>query len=195
MYTINKCHKYELIIKNSKFIALAYNINNVNNINKVLEDIKLEYPNATHYCYAYNICEYKKANDDGEPSGTAGMPILNVITSNNLTNVLVVVIRYFGGIKLGANGLIRAYTKVSANCIKEADLLELTNGYNIDIFFKYNEVKEIDYLLKDIKINKKSFDDLINYNLDVSKDFLNIIINNHIDYRINNEILIEINNK
>lgn len=191
MYTINNNSKYELIIKNSKFITLLYKINDISLIDNLLHNIKSEYPDATHYCYAYIIDNYKKSSDDGEPSGTAGIPILKVLENNDLTNTLAIVIRYFGGIKLGANGLIRAYTKSIANALKENTLKELTKGININITFPYNQIKEIDYLLKDIQINNKNFDNLITYNLDIEESFLNTIINNHIEYKIIKYIQIE----
>ena len=190
MYTIENNIKYELIVKNSKFITILYKIND-NKIDDILLNIKKEYPDATHYCYAYIVDDIKKSSDDGEPSGTAGIPILKVLENNNLTNVLCIVIRYFGGIKLGANGLVRAYTKSCANAIKVADLKELVDGINITVTFPYTRLKEIDYLLKDLVINSKSFDNLITYNLNIEKDFLNTIINNHLDYQIIKYLKIE----
>lgn len=191
MYTINNNSKYELIIKNSKFITLMYKIDNELMIKDILSNVRIEYPDATHYCYAYILDNIKKSSDDGEPSGTAGIPILKVLESNNLTNILVIVIRYFGGIKLGANGLIRAYSKGVANAIKENTLSELIDGYNILISFSYQDVKKIDYLLRDIKINNKSFDNMITYDIDIDNSFLEVIINNKIDYKIIKEIKIE----
>ena len=190
MYTIENNTKYELIIKNSKFITILFKINN-NNVENNLLSIKKEYPDATHYCYAYIVNDIKKSSDDGEPSGTAGVPILKVLENNNLTNILCVVIRYFGGIKLGANGLVRAYTKSCANAIKETNLKELVDGVNLTITFPYNRLKEIDYLLKDININSKRYDDLITYNIDIELSFLDIIKNNHLEYIINNYLKIE----
>lgn len=190
MYTINNNVKYELIIKNSRFITYLYKISE-DNVDNILNELKKAYPDATHYCYAYIVNNTKKSNDDGEPSGTAGIPILKVLESNNLTNILCVVIRYFGGIKLGSNGLIRAYTKSTANAIKETTLKELTDGYNIELNFPYERVKEIDYLLKDIKINNKSFANIVTYNLDVEKSFLTILESKNITYTIINTIKIE----
>lgn len=190
MYTIDNNTTYELIIRNSKFITILYKIDTPN-IHDIISKLKATYPDATHYCYAYVIDDIKKASDDGEPSGTAGIPILKVLESNNLTNILCVVIRYFGGIKLGANGLIRAYTKVAANAIKEATLNELIDGLNVDIIFPYQESKNIDYLVKDIKINSKSFNDLITYNIDIDKSFLETIKNNNLKYQIIKNIKIE----
>ena len=190
MYTIESNTQYELIIKNSKFITFLYKIDN-SCIDDILTKLKFTYPDATHYCYAYIIDNIKKASDDGEPSGTAGIPILKVLESNKLTNILCVVIRYFGGIKLGANGLIRAYTSSCANALKTTTIKELIDGVNINITFPYNRLKEIDYLLKDIKINSKNYDDIITYNINIDTTFLNTIVNNNIDYQIIKYLKIE----
>lgn len=191
MYTISNNSKYELIIKNSKFITLLYKINNEDIVKKILNNVKEIYPDATHYCYAYIIDNQKKSSDDGEPSKTAGLPILKVLENNQLNHILAIVVRYFGGIKLGANGLIRAYSKCTSNALKENTIKELIQGYNINITFHYQNLKKIDYLLKDIKINSKTFDNSITYNLDIPTTFLNIIINNNIPYQIIKDIYIE----
>ena len=191
MYTINNNSKYELIIKNSKFITLLYKINNEDIVKDILTNVKEIYPDATHYCYAYIIDNQKKSSDDGEPSKTAGLPILKVLENNQLNHILAIVVRYFGGIKLGANGLIRAYSKCTSNALKENTIKELIQGYNINITFHYQDIKKIDYLLKDIKINNKTFDNLITYNLDIPINFLNTIINNNISYQIIKDIYIE----
>ena len=175
MYTIKDNNKYELIIKNSKFITILYKITSIDDIDDSLTRVRKKEPDATHYCYGYIIDGIKKCSDDGEPSGTAGIPILKVLESHNLTNILCVVVRYFGGIKLGANGLIRAYTKSVSNAIKETTLCELVDGYNLDIVFDYKKTKEINHLLKDIKINSKSFDDVTTYNIDIPISFLDNI--------------------
>ena len=191
MYTINNNSKYELIIKNSKFITLLYKINNEDIVKDILTNVKEIYPDATHYCYAYIIDNQKKSSDDGEPSKTAGLPILKVLENNQLNHILAIVVRYFGGIKLGANGLIRAYSKCTSNALKENTIKELVQGYNINITFHYQDIKKIDYLLKDIKINSKIFDNLITYNLDIPINFINTIINNNISYQIIKDIYIE----
>ena len=148
-------NKIELIIKKSKFITFTYNISNKEEINKILDELRNKYSDATHICYAYIIDNNEKYEDDGEPNGTAGMPILNVLQKENLKNVLCVVIRYFGGIKLGAGGLVRAYSKAC----KEAIITKiLEKGYKIKISFKYNDVKKIDYLLKNSQIINKDYD-------------------------------------
>lgn len=191
MQTIKNNTHNEIIIKNSKFITYLYKINNINDIDNYLKQIKEINKDATHYCYAYILYNIKKADDDGEPSGTAGIPILKVLENNNLFNILAIVVRYFGGIKLGANGLIRAYTKSITNTLSKDNIIELTKGYNIDIEFNYNQIKEIDYLLKDININSKKFNTTIKYNIDVPISFLEIIKINNITYQILKEINIE----
>ena len=110
---------YEEIIKKSKFISYYYEVNNLDEINKILDELKKEHKKARHIPYAYKIDQLVKKTDDKEPGGTAGMPIYNVIERNNLNNVLIVVVRYFGGIKLGAGGLLRAYASGANNVTKK----------------------------------------------------------------------------
>lgn len=115
MINYNNCQ--ELIINKSRFIAYKCDLDCLEQVKTILEDLKKEHKKATHICYAYVFSKdtiIEKCSDDKEPSGTAGYPILNVIKKKNLTNVFVAVVRYFGGIKLGAGGLTRAYTKACA---------------------------------------------------------------------------------
>ena len=115
----------EIIINKSRFITVLTNINDIDKVKEKLENIKKTYKDATHYCFAYIINNHEKCSDDGEPSGTAGMPILNVLKQNNLTNILCVVIRYFGGIKLGAGGLIRAYSTSASEALNKSSMAVL----------------------------------------------------------------------
>ena len=151
MRTIKNNTINEIIIKNSRFICLLIKINSVD-INDILDKIKSDYPKATHNCYAYLYNDIQRFNDDGEPGGTAGMPMLNVLLKEELSNVLCVVIRYFGGIKLGAGGLVRAYTKSVTECLKVTDLMDLEEGYKVRLKFNYNDEKQVKYLLKDSNI-------------------------------------------
>ena len=191
MYTIKENSKYELIVKNSRFITLLYKISSWGDALDNLDKVREEYPDATHYCYGFIADEVERCSDDGEPSGTAGMPILKVLKANNLNYILGIVIRYFGGIKLGAAGLIRAYSKGVANAIKENQLKELVKGINLDITFNWESLKQIDYLLKDVKINEKTFLDSIKYNIDIPDDLLEVIINKVNSYKIIKDIYIE----
>lgn len=109
----------EIEIKKSRFITYLYNIDNEKDVNNIVENIRKEHKKARHIVYVYKIGNTAKINDDGEPKGTAGMPIFNVLEKNNLNNVLIVVVRYFGGIKLGAGGLFRAYSNSASEIIKK----------------------------------------------------------------------------
>lgn len=164
----------EIIINKSRFICLMYNVSSVSEVNSKLEDAKNKYEGANHYCYAYIIGGMEKMSDDGEPSGTAGAPILNVLQKEGLQNVLCVVVRYFGGIKLGAGGLVRAYSKA---CKEGLILTNLKKGYLIEIKFEYNKIKDIDYLIGEALITDKNFDALPIYKVKITVDKYNGIIN------------------
>ena len=192
MFNIKNNDKYEITIKNSKFISLITRVYNKEEVSTFLDNIKKEYPNATHYCYGYVIDNDIKSSDDKEPSGTAGYPILNQITSNKLNYTLIVVVRYFGGIKLGVGPLTRAYAKASKLVIKDNNIIELEKGYDINITFDYNSLKDIDYILNDSKIVNKSFNENITYNAYVNDITLNKLSKYNIT--INKEIYIEKSN-
>ena len=189
MLSIKNNNKYEYLIKNSKFISLLYKIDTKEEIKKILEEVKTKYPNANHYCYAYILDSETKADDDKEPSKTAGLPILNQLKANNLDHILLIVVRYFGGIKLGTGPLTRTYSKVAKEVINKDNIIKLTKGYNITITFKYEDIKKIDYLLKNSQILKKDFQDNITYNVNVNELTFNELQNYNI--KINKEIYIE----
>ena len=118
----NDKNYFELEINKSRFLAYKLDINSLEEVKPFLEGLKKEHKKARHVCYAYVYNKdivSERCSDDGEPGGTAGYPILNVIKKKNLTNVLVAVVRYFGGIKLGAGGLTRAYTKACAGVLDD----------------------------------------------------------------------------
>ena len=166
----------ELEIKNSKFITLLIKIDN-SDITEILSNIKNTYPKATHYCYAYIYNNIEKSSDDGEPGGTAGLPILNVIKKENLNNILVVVVRYFGGIKLGAGGLVRAYTKSVTEALKITNLVELIKGKKIELEFNYNDEKQINYILNNSKIINKEYNETIKYIVLIEDNLLDKLSN------------------
>ncbi|MDD7735583.1 MAG: YigZ family protein [Bacillales bacterium] len=126
-------------INKSKFYSIIAPIESVEETKSILVEIKKEYPKATHYCYAYIVDGKEKSNDDGEPSGTAGRPILEFLKNKELENILCIVVRYFGGIKLGASGLIRAYVDSSKNVfdiakiyrIEEQELFDIVTSYSL----------------------------------------------------------------
>jgi len=114
--------------KGSKFIAYAYPVHDQESVKSIIDNLRKEYHDARHHCFAYMIGYQRlvwRINDDGEPSGTAGRPILGQINSNLLTNILIVVIRYFGGTLLGVPGLINAYKTAAAEAIKNAEIIEI----------------------------------------------------------------------
>lgn len=171
MYTIAKNEKNELIIKSSKFITLLIKITNKDEVDNHLNEIKKHYPKATHYCYAYKLKDQiKKASDDKEPSGTAGMPMLNILDKENITNVLAVTIRYFGGIKLGAGGLIRAYAKSVKEALDITQKNELITAYIGTITFPYSKENEIIYQLTNKNILEKNYLENITYKVILPKD-------------------------
>ena len=174
MYTISENTEKEIEIKKSRFISRIYRIHSLEEVDKVLQELKKEYKDATHYCYAYILDENKKSSDDNEPSGTAGIPILQVLEKNNLNYVLCVVIRYFGGIKLGAGGLVRAYTKSVTEGLKLCQKYELIPGYKVEITISYDEQKKLDYIVKKYKVDKK-FDNNITYHILIPKKDFNIL--------------------
>lgn len=117
----------EIIIEKSKFITSIYNVSSIEEVNEILSSTRKKYYDATHNCYAYILgdnANVAKASDDGEPSKTAGFPILDVLKKNDLTNILCIVTRYFGGILLGAGGLVRAYSSSTSEALKKGILLE-----------------------------------------------------------------------
>ena len=168
MFSIKEKVIKETIIKNSRFIVVLIPLKN-NNIMQLRDELKEIYPKATHYCYAYIYGNEKASSDDGEPSRTAGSPMLNVLEKENLNNILAVTIRYFGGIKLGAGGLVRAYTKSLTEALKEATYQELIEAYKVKITFDYKEEKQIHYLLGDSPILEKNYSDKPYYIVQINK--------------------------
>ncbi|MFM2145511.1 MAG: hypothetical protein RL732_347 [Bacteroidota bacterium] len=142
--------------KGSKFLAYTFPIETTADFKRHLDEIKKEHPKATHHCFAYRLGQNKdqfRANDDGEPSGTAGRPILGQIDSLGLTNVLIIVVRYFGGTLLGVPGLINAYKSAAAAVLERSAVLDkkITIGYRIEC--DYTSLNEVIHLLKQEKVN------------------------------------------
>ena len=195
MKTISKNIENEIIINKSRFICKLVKVYSEEDVMNALNSAKEEYKDATHYCYSYIIDNTERFNDDGEPGGTAGMPILNVLKQNELNYVLCIVIRYFGGIKLGAGGLVRAYTKSASECLNNSTLKELKIGFSIKILFDYDKVKLIDYTLNNIDIKDKTFVDKITYTFDISNEnydkIKEILSSNCNEISISDNILIE----
>ncbi len=138
--------------KRSKFIAIAIPVRTLAEIKQYLEEYQKKYYDARHVCYAYMLGAERKdfrANDNGEPSGTAGKPILGQINSNELTDILVIVVRYFGGIKLGTSGLIVAYRTAAAQAIAEATVIEKTVDQDVTVAFEYPFMNDVMRIVKE----------------------------------------------
>ncbi|WP_321518287.1 YigZ family protein [uncultured Bacteroides sp.] len=138
--------------KRSKFIAIALPVRTIEEIKVYLEQYQKKYYDARHVCYAYMLGHERKdfrANDNGEPSGTAGKPILGQINSNELTDILIIVVRYFGGIKLGTSGLIVAYKAAAAEAIAAATIIEKTVDEDITVSFEYPFMNDIMRVVKE----------------------------------------------
>ena len=177
MKTVKSNSVNEIIIKNSRFITLLIEVFDDTDINKIFEEVKEKYPKATHYCYAYITKTFKKASDDGEPGGTAGMPMLNVLEKEGMINTLAITIRYFGGIKLGAGGLVRAYSKSVRDAIINADTIEIEEGYSVKVVVSYDEQKNLEYNLKDCEIINKEYLEDVTYTVLIPKDRIDILSN------------------
>lgn len=172
MKTIKENGINEMQIKNSRFITILIKITNDCSILKEIEKYKKLYPKATHYCYAYRTENIQKAEDDGEPSGTAGTPMLEVLKKENIVQVLAITIRYFGGIKLGAGGLIRAYSKSVREALRKTSLQELEVGIKLCLTINYNMQKKVDHLLKGYPIIEKKYQEQITYTVLVPEDHI-----------------------
>ncbi len=181
-------------VKKSEFIVSLKNINTVEEAKKFIEEINLQYLDARHNCYAYIIKGTEKCSDDGEPSGTAGLPILNVLQHNDMDNIVCVVTRYFGGIKLGAGGLVRAYSKSVSNALLNSEIISLVKGYIISIEFDYTDNKIIDYNLKEYKVLNKEYLNKVKYQLHIKQSEYDSVkeILNKINHLIEINILKEL---
>lgn len=154
--TIEAQKREEMIEKKSKFIANIYPIQNAEDAEKKIREIRKQYHDARHHCLAYRVIEedriLEKSSDDGEPSGTAGAPMLNLLQRNELCNVLVIVTRYFGGILLGTGGLVRAYSEVTAKVIENSEKKELVEGYEMKIELEYKDLELFKYYCRNERI-------------------------------------------
>lgn len=176
MLTIKENSIYQYEIKKSKFITLLYKVSSLEEIENILQTTRNTYKDATHCCYAYKLNNIQKFSDDGEPGGTAGLPIIEVLNKKDLNNILCIVIRYFGGIKLGAGGLVRTYAKAVRDAIDSNDIIELVEGYLIKIEANYDEQKQLDYIFSS-NILKKEFNEKVTYYIEIKKEDINNLQN------------------
>ena len=148
MFTILERNEITLIREKSSFIGILIHATSVESAKQYLSDIKKEYPKAKHYCYAYIIGGAQKSSDDGEPSGTAGRPLLELLNKKNMDETLLVVVRYFGGILLGASRLMSTYLEAGVQAINSADIVEISNLYGFKMQLSYKEFDELKRLGK-----------------------------------------------
>ena len=172
--------------KGSKFLAFAFPVRSLEEVKSHLDKLRKDYFDARHHCYAYRLGyqgDRFRANDDGEPSGSAGRPILGQIDSRGLSDVLVVVVRYFGGIKLGIPGLIRAYKTSTAEALDKAGITEKTAGNSYRLTFTYDVLPQVMKILKDMDLKQKNQDFGTECSLDTwirlasEKDFIDKLSN------------------
>lgn len=165
MNVIKDNSEYEEIVKKSKFISFLYFVKSIDEVNNYLNELKAKYKDASHICYAYIVDNNVKYNDDKEPSKTAGFPILNVLKNNDLNYVLAVVVRYFGGIKLGSGNLLRTYLNVTNENLKKTGIKEYKLKKEYIIICNYDNVNYVNNVLKDEDIVNKTFDNFITYEI------------------------------
>jgi len=175
--TIKNYLSNEIIEKKSRFIANIFYVETEDEAKEKIKELKSKYYDARHNCYAYRILQDNgvkdKSSDDGEPGGTAGAPILNAITKNELVNVLVVVTRYFGGILLGAGGLVRAYSDSTLGVIEKAEKIIKKPGFVTEIEILYQDLENVKYILKtnNININDGIYEENVKLQIEISNKF------------------------
>lgn len=181
MKTIEKRGEGLIIEKKSKFIANAYFVQSIEEAENKIEEIKRLYHDARHNTYAYRILQegtlIERQTDDGEPSGTAGSPMLGILKKRKLENVLIIVTRYFGGILLGTGGLVKAYSDASIMAIENAGEVEKEEGYLANVIVEYEMQREFEYICEknNIKIVSKEYMDKIKNLIEISKQNYKVI--------------------
>ena len=166
--------------RSSKFLTYAYPVETESEIKELLDALRKQYYDATHHCYAYRLGahgEMFRANDDGEPSGTAGKPILGQLLSANITNCLVVVVRYFGGTKLGVSGLIQAYKESTADVIAVSKIIEKTVDRVVKIDFDYTSMNGVMRIVQEMnpRIDEQVFDNICKMSLRIRESEAEIL--------------------
>ena len=193
--TIKQAHSIENVISKSRFIAYIKPVSTENEAKAFIDEIKTKHKDATHNCSAYTVgpeMNIQKANDDGEPSGTAGIPMLEILKKQEIHNVCVVVTRYFGGIKLGAGGLIRAYSGAVRDVRYDIGRVELREAIPVTVTLDYDQTGKFEYELASTTflLREQFYTDKVSYQIDVVKneydafiDFLNRITSGNYDLK------------
>lgn len=167
--------------KGSKFLSFVLPVNNAEEVKVIVTDFRKRYFDARHICYAYMIGSSRiefRVNDDGEPSGTAGRPIMGQINSHELTNIIVIVVRYFGGILLGTGGLATAYKEAAIDAISNAQIVEKTESETIHIQFDYIQLNKVMQIVKEMnpEVLSQHFDNLCSMQLSIRKQNVSLLI-------------------
>lgn len=180
-YTINDTAEGIFRDKGSKFIAYAYPFKDENKLKEIIAELKSLHPKARHHCWAYRLSPDRsvfRVNDDGEPSGTAGRPILNALLSKDVTNILVVVVRYFGGTLLGVPGLINAYKTATQEALEAATIVEKTVNDVYQIDFEYLAMNDVMRVIKDenLTVFEQQFDNACTMTVEMRKMQVNAFV-------------------
>ncbi|MBR0427384.1 MAG: YigZ family protein [Clostridia bacterium] len=179
MITIKEHIQSEIVEKKSKFIANIFFVESVEEAENKIKEMKKKYYDARHNCSSYRVLEegkiVEKSSDDGEPSGTAGGPMLNILQKRDLVNVVVIVTRYFGGILLGTGGLVRAYSDVTQNAIEEAEKVVIILGKEFEVKVDYSNLEKLKYYARtnSINISKVEYGNEITCIIQISKENIN----------------------
>lgn len=161
--TIKENASYEIVEKKSKFIGNVFYVESKEEAEIIIKEQKKKYHDARHNCWAYRVLDdnnvVEKSSDDGEPSGTAGAPMLNILSKENIVNTLVIVTRYFGGILLGTGGLVKAYSESTKLALEQAKITKIEEGYIYKIEINYSDLDSFKYYLKnnEIKLVKEEY--------------------------------------
>lgn len=174
--TISEAVQAEIVEKKSKFIANLYPVENIEEAERLILEIKRKYHDARHNCMAYRIVKdnqiIEKSSDDGEPSGTAGSPMLNILQKHDLCNIVIIVTRYFGGVLLGTGGLLRAYSDSLLKAVEESHFIQKCQGIEMLVTVDYSEFDSFKYYCKnnDILIVNVEYKELINCKIELEPD-------------------------
>ena len=176
MKTIKEPVQSEINVKKSQFICSLFPTRTKKESKEIIQKLNQQYADATHNCTAYIVSDGEGFDDDGEPGGTAGKPMIKVLRKNELHNVTAIVTRYFGGIKLGAGGLVRAYSKSVMEAIGDAEILEIEEYEVYTITFEYSDIKLADSEVRNnnLEVIEKEYSDKVSYDI-VSKDARDIL--------------------
>lgn len=167
--------------KGSKFIGYTYPLGSENELKDILSHLKAEHPKARHYCWALRLTPDRtvfRVNDDGEPSGTAGKPILNTLLSYEVTNILAVVVRYFGGTLLGVPGLINAYKTATIEALNHAEIISQTVNSLYQLKFEHLQMNDVMRIIKeeDLKVSNQQFDTSCSFDIEIRQSAVNRIV-------------------